>query len=1012
MKSSTKNLLQFLFITVFTFFLTISSAVAAPPGDPNEFGDYEWRAYCFNNYNFGNYRGFFPMSTTDFDTRDYYNESQSPSTASGYQGQNVSKNIHSVIVKRQGFDCGTYTIDVPDVVWSGEVFVNGVSVFDYGWFNNGQNNIWTGYLGPESTIEYRFQCLVGSSFANLEFSTQPGLTTTWIGNTDTDWFNPANWSQGVPDAASHVVIPSAGNQPIVQGGIAESKNLTISANALLTIADNQQLKVAGNMNLIGSINAENGSLYFENGCEGADQVFSLTNPISLGELRKEGSGNLALEGAAVEITAKLFIGEGTLSTGDLITLKSDADGTACFGPLLGDAEIEGQITVQRYINAPQNGWAQLASPVTGQTFENWNDDFITTGFPGSNYPSFDFNNIRLYDESLLGDKDLGLYFASHITDPIESLHGYQVYLAAGSTNLDVTGEPITGTQDFDITFHSSADEYGQEFSEAHDGWNLVANPYACAVDWDNESGWVKQNLTNAIYVWDATMAQYTLYSENMTVNGGSNLIPSSQAFWVQANAANPALQINETAKVDSDPEFKSAEVVEALYLKLSGTSGSDEIAFRVVDSEEGLAAFPAIQKFYSDQAVPRLGIVGNDETDYAIQTVFADEMAASVPLNQSFPQNGSYTIALTDETDDVLSCLFLEDLETGEWIDLRTSDYTFNADATDLHNRFVLHFGAPLQIEANNVTCQGEADGSLSWTGQSEWGVTVYNDEMNVVDPEGLSPGVYAVEVDNNGECTLPGQVTMVIEEPAALSAELNKDNSTCSYTANGSIELIPQGGNAPFSVIWNDGSEEWFKTGLSPNNYAYTITDNRGCTYEDSVAVEAETTVMASFALNESEVMAGESFFPVNNSEEAVHYFWDLGDGSEPVEAFEPEVLYNYPGEYTLSLTVANSGCADVFEEVVLVNGMTTDLEESMENGNVQVFGSGGQVVLNTGFNSTHDLELNLFNSIGQKLMPSEQNQMSTGEWRVDANVSGVVIVQVIDHSNGETFQQKLFMD
>lgn len=1012
MKSSTKGLLHFLFLLVLAFLLSSSSAFAAPPGDPSEFGDYEWRAYCFNQFNFGNYRGYFPMSTTDFDTRDYYNESQSPSTATGYLGQNVSKNIHSVIVKRRGFGCGNYVIDIPEHVWFGEVIVNGVSVYSHSLFENGQNNIWSGYLGPESTIEYHFQCFVGSSFVNLEFSTQPGLTTTWTGNTDTDWFNPANWSQGVPDESTYVTISSGGNQPIVQGGIAETKDLTISSGAMLTIAENEQLRVAGNMNLQGNLSAESGSLYFEHGCEGANQVFSLDNPVLLGELIKEGSGNLTIQGAQVDLKGKLFIGEGTLNTGDLITLKSDADGTACFGPLLGGAEIEGQITVQRYINAPQNGWAQLASPVTNQTFENWNDDFITTGFPGSNYPNFDFNNIRLYDESLLGDKDLGLYFASHITDPIEPLHGYQVYLAAGTTNLDVTGEPITGTQNFDVTFHSSAGEYGQEFSEAHDGWNLVANPYACAVDWDNESGWVKENLTDAIYVWDATMAQYTLYSENMMVNGGSNLIPSSQAFWVQANADNPVLQINENAKVDSDPAFKTAEVVEALYLKLSGSSGSDEIAFRVVDSEEGLAAFPAIQKFYSDQAVPRLGIVGNDETDYAIQTVYADDMAASVPLHQAFPQNGSYSLGLTDETDDVLSCLFLEDLETGEWFDLRTNDYTFDAATTDLHNRFVLHFGAPLQMEANNVTCQGAANGSLSWIGQNNWGVTVYNDEMNVVDPEGLTPGVYIVEVDNNGECTIPGQVAMVIEEPAALSAELDKSNSTCNYTADGSIELIPQGGNAPFSVIWNDGDEEWFKTGLAPDNYAYTITDNRGCTFEDSVAIQAETTVMASFVVNDSELMAGEPFFPVNNSEDADHYFWDIGDGSEPVEGFEPEIIYTYPGEYTLSLTVANSGCADVFEEVVLVNGITTGIEESMENGLVQVYASLGQIVLNTGFNSTHDLELNLYNSIGQKLMPSEQNQMSTGEWRMDAYVSGVVIVQIIDHSSGETFQQTLFMD
>ncbi len=35
----------------------------------------------------------------------------------------------------------------------------------------------------------------------------PGSTTTWISNSDTNWLNPANWSNGVPSSQSDAVIP-------------------------------------------------------------------------------------------------------------------------------------------------------------------------------------------------------------------------------------------------------------------------------------------------------------------------------------------------------------------------------------------------------------------------------------------------------------------------------------------------------------------------------------------------------------------------------------------------------------------------------------------------------------------------------------------------------------------------------------------------------------------------------------------------------------------------------------
>jgi len=53
------------------------------------------------------------------------------------------------------------------------------------------------------------------------FSYLNALITDWTGNTDTAWNNPANWSDGIPDATHSVFIPSSvtsGNWPTYSSG--------------------------------------------------------------------------------------------------------------------------------------------------------------------------------------------------------------------------------------------------------------------------------------------------------------------------------------------------------------------------------------------------------------------------------------------------------------------------------------------------------------------------------------------------------------------------------------------------------------------------------------------------------------------------------------------------------------------------------------------------------------------------------------------------------------------------
>lgn len=985
-------------------------------GNSNIFGEYQWMAYCYNGNNFQNYRGYYHTFEQDFDTRDSWNQNQSPSSAANYQGQSVNNNQHSIFFKRRGFECGIYSINIPAVRRQAFILVDGVQVFQVGGNGGSYSNVWTGYLGENSTVEFRLRTMTGASYASLEFEMVPALTTAWNGSADDNWFNAANWSNGVPGSEHDAIINAVGNSPVVNGNQAHVRNLVTHSGSSLGLIEGASLNLIGSLNNQGEILASEATIEFTSNCLTQVQELFTANEMEVNHLKKSGEGLLLIDGSEVNIVSELSILAGELNSGNRITLLSNASGTACLAPVLNGAEITGEITVQRFVQAGQNGWVQMASPVYGQTFANWNETLLTTGFPGSDYPNFNFNNIRMYDETLIGHMDIGLYNADHVSNPIEALHGYQFFLSSGNHNVSLTGEPIVGEQDFGVTFTSSAEEFGAEFSEAHDGWNLVANPYPATIDWDAASGWEKHNLTDAIYVWDATIAQYNMYSNGININGGERFIASSRAFWVQANGDNPILRINEEAKTNTHAQFKNQSVADVLYLTLNGNGTSDQVALRIIDAES-VAIDEHLPKFYSPEAVAKLGIAGNSESDWGIMNILNNAPAA-LALNQAFPSNGQYTISLEMTGENYLNCVFLEDLEASTWTDLRADDYEFSATQSDLHNRFVIHLGEPLELSAHAVACAGSHDGEISWAEGSGWNVSFQDieDFPEIVLDEnsisGLPAGVYEMHVDANGQCEIDDVIQVVIDSPAPLNVTETVQNALCDNAENGQVQLQPDGGTAPYEIEWFNESTAWELAHLSAGEYHFTVLDANGCEFQGMAEVGIEHEVLAEFQLDEDWLNAGQSFVPVNTSGAADLFIWSKGDGTGTISGFEPQLVFDTPGVYSLTLTATKSLCTSTFTQEVVVHGMTTDIQESDAQNEVGVFAMRDMVAIDTDFDRLRNLQVRIYNAVGQEVT----NRLVTGAGRaqhlIPVNSTGVLIVQVIDVENDTQWVNRIFMN
>jgi hypothetical protein len=87
-------------------------------------------------------------------------------------------------------------------------------------------------------------------------------TNTWLGVSNTDWNNAANWCAGVPTSTSVILIPGGTTFAPVLLGNADIKDLTIASGATITIGAGGALNVFGNVVNNGTVTATAGTLVF------------------------------------------------------------------------------------------------------------------------------------------------------------------------------------------------------------------------------------------------------------------------------------------------------------------------------------------------------------------------------------------------------------------------------------------------------------------------------------------------------------------------------------------------------------------------------------------------------------------------------------------------------------------------------------------------------------------------------------------------------------------------------
>ncbi len=685
------------------------------------------------------------------------------------------------------------------------------------------------YFGPV----FEFTSTRAGEFWLDDISIEQGLCATTYYSQSSGNMTDAIWDvvpSGVAGSAEinryNDFVIQAGHDVILNDDV-EIGNLEIGSGAGLDLDTEQySLKLAGNLINNGTFTAGDGTVHFI----GANAPRSISGNNSFHDLRIDLSGTSISLNDDSDIWGTLWLDNGVLNVnGNILTLKSDANNTAAVGPV-ENGSVSGEVTVERYIQNGINSWRNLGASVSGATLQDWNDHFTTTGFPGADYPHWPspanrFPNIKSYDETDLGDREIGWRAATQVTNPIGDGQGFWMYIGGSElpNTVNVTGTLITGEHTLNLDYTPNLGAY-------HDGWNMVSNMYAATIDWDSPD-FGRTGLEDGVWIWNQDVQQYGSYISGVGTHAVNNEIAHSQSFWVHANAASPTLTFRESIKsTNNNADWIKSEGENPAFvrLNLTGNGYYDEtvLVFNDNATTEYEGTHDAMKFFSVNEDVPSLATVtdyNEEKFDLSINSIpLLDGASVSIPLKALAGANGEYTLSISEiENLPLSSCIYVEDLETGEiMVIAEDAEMSFSLDTGYTAARFVIHITGPVATTKTDNLCAGDNSGWLTAQGSGDgpWTYTWTNELDEVIQISenifsadtliGLTAGAYYVEVSGSNDVCGPRGEFLVITEPVAGVAEFSVTPPTCNEGSNGTITVDLTGGSGEWNLSLFNGEE------------------------------------------------------------------------------------------------------------------------------------------------------------------------------------------------------------
>lgn len=533
------------------------------------------------------------------------------------------------------------------------------------------------------------------------------------------------------NAASTVNFNASGGAKTLSLGSLNGGGLDLANGSTLVVGNNTlaltDKSTVNPSNNTGEISITNGNVQFTTTATTANNFYFATGSNKVQNFTLQTGGTTIIQ-KAVEIYDGLKINGGTLNANGNITLKSGLTASAAIQQITSGS-ITGNVKVERYMDTKED-WRYLSSPVAGVKVADWQLSMPITGnFPETSTGPGLTNAASMY-----------YYTTQYVAYPVSSNQeviqkgvGYTAYMyngASGPTTLVSTGVPYQGLVNFTLTNGSS---------DLNVGWNLLGNPYASDIVWNN-ANWSSSNISDIISVRNNDGAGgYQWMTWNRSANIGTlpnGQIPSGQAFWVKAIDNSPTLSVNEGAKTTLSATnnkwfFRSGSEVNNFSFSFKIDNGQHQDYAFVMATDNGSPEYDKIQdgikqlnSFFnlSTSSSEGVSLVFNDIGNNFCEKTIPINLLPGEVITQLTP--GTYTLSFSNLENFSLANVQLVDafLNTTTSINMNSAPYSVvvTSDPASYTNRLSLKLIRPILITSNavlsdkDIYCRSEQNAIVS----------------------------------------------------------------------------------------------------------------------------------------------------------------------------------------------------------------------------------------------------------------------------------------------------------
>ncbi|NPD46241.1 T9SS type A sorting domain-containing protein [Lentimicrobium sp. S6] len=344
------------------------------------------------------------------------------------------------------------------------------------------------------------------------------------------------------------------------------------------------------------------------------------------------------------------LGGFTNSSGnDGVILKSDASGSAQF-------LLKSSMNATREVYVTGSLWHLIGSPMDGASTTDVFDGCYMQQYHSDG--TWTWNDEGGFDDTM----DRGL--------------GYSIYSPSSST--------------YSIEGNVTASNVSVNLVNTGGGYNLVANPFVCGLEWNGSIG--RNNVDSDINIWNSVTKSYNIKSS------GSYVLPALGGFMAKANGTSPSISFTASnMTVSNTGNLEKNEENTSDYFMINVQNQNNEYADAVkIAFDDGASEYYSyvldLEKLYGSEESPDLYLMSLDGQDLVRKTLPL-YLLNPLKLNLKSQVDAEYSISASDFNLSFPVDIYLEDLFEGQTVVLdEDMAYSFSSTANGNEDRFLLHF--------------------------------------------------------------------------------------------------------------------------------------------------------------------------------------------------------------------------------------------------------------------------------------------------------------------------------